>query len=214
MVYEFYQAIDPVLIFAFRLIEPPILGYLLGNLYIALICALLGELTLALLFKVNRKHYQEQNKEMMRNQSISIQALMQKNKEDFKAANRLANDAFGRSFFAGIAFSSSSLWPVPFALGWLGFRFGHLDFELLFPLPLLGESVSYTAVFLLTYILARIMGTKLRKRLFAPAATAAQEDDVHEQYYTWKDLHAPANIDKDPAEKHDGERGLPDSAKA
>ncbi len=199
MIYDFYQSMDPVLIFPFRLLENPFLGFMLGNLYLATICTLLGELTLAFLFKINRKQYDEQNKEMLRNQSYSIQALMNKNKEDFKATNRLANDAFGKSFFSGVAFSSSSLWPVPFALGWLGYRFETIDFKLLFSLPLLGDTLNYTAIFLLLYILTRILGTKIRKRIFAARKNIAdvrEEQEDQEQYYTWADLHDPENIRK------------------
>ncbi|MFP4036282.1 MAG: hypothetical protein ACLFUE_02045 [Desulfobacteraceae bacterium] len=195
MIYEFYRALDPVLVFPFRLLEPPFLGFLLGNLYVASICTLLGELTLALLFKFNRRHYEEQQREMMRSQSLSIQALMQKRKEEFKAANKLANEAFGKSFFAGIAFSSSSLWPVPFALGWLGYRFGHLDFELLYPLPLVGDKLGCTAVFILIYILTRILGTKIRKSILAGREAAAPlDEEQQERYYTWADLHNHENL--------------------
>jgi hypothetical protein len=198
MVYDFYQAIDPALIFAFRITENPFMGYMLGNLYLAMICTLIGELTLAFLFKLNRKQYEEQSKEMLRNQSYSIQALMNKSKEDFKATNRLANDAFGKSFFAGVAFSSSSLWPVPFALGWLGYRFDDIAFEMMFSLPLLGDSLNYAAVFLLLYILTRILGTKIRKKIFSGNIKSALPQEDQETYYTWADLHNPENIRKRP----------------
>ncbi len=139
---------------------------------------------------------------MLRNQSLSIRALMDKSKENFKAANYLANEAFGKSFFAGIATFSSSLWPVPFALGWLGFRFGHLDFDLLFSMPLLGDSLNYTAVFLLIYILTRILAAKLRKRFLPQPKTGSDQEE--EKYYTWADLHDPKNLSNsspEPAKK-------------
>jgi len=194
MVYEFYHALDPFLIAPFRLSANPFLGYLLGNLCLALLCTVVGELTLALILRVNGKHIQEQNLEMMRNQSLSIQALMHKSKEQYKAANALANEAFGKTFFAGLALFSSTLWPVPFILGWLGLRFGHLDFELLFPFPLLGDTVQYSAVFLLIYVLTRLMTAKARKLIFAYEQTPSAEREKQADFYTWKDVHASKNI--------------------
>lgn len=192
MVYEFYEMLDPLLIFPFRLLDPPFLGYLLGNLYLAFICAVLGELTLSLMCAINGGYLREQHREMMRHQSLSVRALIHKDKSAYKAANKLANDAFGKSFFNGIALFSSSLWPVPFALGWLGFRFSHLDFDLLFSLPLLGDTLKYPAVFLLLYILARILTAQIRKALFGDRAQKVTAKD--EQWYTWADLHDSRNI--------------------
>jgi len=49
-------------------------------------------------------------------------------------------------------------------------RFGHIEFALLFPLPVLGQSVGFAAVLIPMYILCRIFWAKIKKKM--PDTTA------------------------------------------
>ncbi len=143
---------DAGLIFFFRLSADPPIGFYLGSTVLALLAVVAGDISQALAHRANRSHFQEQTTDMVRLHNLSIKALRQGNKEGYKAANRLANDTFGKAFFTRAALFTVSIWPVPFALGWLAGRFQGVDI----PLPLVDHVMSYNTVFLPLYILVRI----------------------------------------------------------
>ncbi len=161
---QLYIMIDTFLIFPYRLFEHPLVAFFAGTAMLCVWTVLLGELTVPLLLRFNRRHLQRQKKEMVRMHNLSIKAILAKDKPSYTACNKVANEAFGRYFFAMFGLSAASLWPAPFALGWLATRFGAVELELLFALPLIGRSAGYATVFVPMYILTRILMSKLKKR--------------------------------------------------
>jgi len=147
-----YQFLDPWFIWAFRIGDNPYLGFAVGLLWLCLLTTIIGELCMAGVYFLNRKHFAAINQNMVRHHNLSLQALGAKDKAAWKACNSIANDAFGKNFFSRIALFASSLWVVPFAIGWLSFRFGSVDFVL----PYLGE-VGVSFLFIPAYIVIRVL---------------------------------------------------------
>jgi len=77
----------------------------------------------------------------------------------------VANDAFGKVFFSQVALSISSLWPIPFAAGWLQTRFQDVSFPLPVSLPVVGDQVGFMFTFLPIYILVYILFGQIKGRL-------------------------------------------------
>lgn len=148
----FYQFLDPLLLWVFRLPVHAYLGFGLGLLWLALIATVVGELCMAGIYFLNRRHLSEQSQDMVHHFNLSLKALAHKDKASYTACNDLANEAFGKSFFSGITLFASSIWPAFFALGWLDYRFS----QIAFPLPLVGE-VSSAFFFVPLYIVVRIV---------------------------------------------------------
>lgn len=155
-----YELLDAVLIAPFRLPGNAVAGFYLGTLALAVYSLLLGRLSYDLIWRFNRRHYAREEDEMTRMHNLSVAAIEAGNKVAYKAANKEANEAFGKSFFAGAALFSVSVWPVPFALAWLSLRFEGVDVPL-WP----GYAVRYNAVFLGLYILGRLLLWPLWQRL-------------------------------------------------
>lgn len=154
------ELFDAICIAPYRLVANPVAGFYLGTLVLALASLVLGRLTYDLTWLFNRGHYTKEEAEMVRMHNLSVAAIEARNKEAYKAANTEANEAFGKSFFAGAALFSVSIWPLPFALSWLALRFSGVDVPL-FP----GYTVRYNAVFLGLYIVVRVVMWPLWQRL-------------------------------------------------
>ena len=157
--------IDSFLIWFYRIHETPIVGYFVGTSWLALLCVILGQITMYAALGFNKKRINQDSQEMIRMHNLSVYALLAKDKRAYKACNREANDAFGKYFFAQIALGISSLWPIPFALGWMQTRFMNVDFALPLRIPLIGDSVGYTFSFIPTYILIYILFGRLKHHL-------------------------------------------------
>jgi hypothetical protein len=138
----------------------PWAGFAFGLVCLGLVATVVGELTLGLVYMINRRYLDEVNKDMTANHNLAVRALAYKDKASYVACNGLANDAFGKNFFSHIALFASSLWPVFFALGWLDYRFGRVDIHV----PFIG-SVGPAFFFIPTYILVRIVFSRMRHRL-------------------------------------------------
>ena len=160
-----YIYIDRFLIGFYRIIDIPILGYLLGTALLSLICVVLGQFTLSLAYRANRMNLKSNNNNMVRMHNLSIYALLAKNKIAYKSCNKEANEAFGKYFFAQIALGISSLWPIPFALAWMQTRFDGVEFLLPFNVPGVGHTVGYTFTFIPIYVLVYILFGKIKNRL-------------------------------------------------
>jgi hypothetical protein len=160
-----YLWTDRFLVFFYRLVDSPILGYYIGTAALCLLCVVLGQLTLATTFLWNRRSIDHDNHEMVRMHNLSVKALLAKDKRAYKLCNKEANEAFGKVFFSQIAMSISSLWPVPFALAWMQTRFSEVAFELPVRLPLVGETVGYLFTAIPIYILMYILFGKIKSRL-------------------------------------------------
>lgn len=161
-----YYWIDGPLIFFFRLTGIPILNFYIGTFVLCLICVVIGELTISLAIRFNRRYIHELNEEMNRNERLSIMAYESGDEATYKALNKQATDAWGKRFFTMVAYSAGILWPIPFALGWMQTRFQDLEFPLAFPLSLaFPGSVGYMFAFIPLYILGRIVFKYLRPHL-------------------------------------------------
>ncbi|MBW1680074.1 MAG: hypothetical protein JRF59_05625 [Deltaproteobacteria bacterium] len=160
-----FQWVDAFLIAPYRWPQYPAAGWWLGTALLAVWCTLLGEFTLAVCHRANRDHLRRVTRQTLEHHEQSLNALKAGDKEAYKSINRLANDAYGKTFFLQIAMASSALWPVALALGWLDLRFSEVEFTLPAFLPLAGGSVKYPFIFLPLYILTRILFSEARRRL-------------------------------------------------
>ena len=191
-----YVYIDAFLVFFYRIPENPVLGYFVGTSVLCVLCVLFGEFTISLAFRCNKKHIDRDNSKMVRMQDLSVRALMAKDKKSFKACNKEANEAFGKVFFSQIALAASSLWPVPFAMGWMQTRFLEVEFLLPFSIPGVGSSVGYAFTFLPMYILARIFFGKIRRKLpyftkMENVLDSYKTDPKKKKMLSYTDLMAP-----------------------
>jgi len=154
-------AIDPYLIWFYRLTGYTFIDFLIGTFVLSSLAVVLGELTTAVGLLINRRHLEKATEEMVRYQNLSVDAIGANDKVAFKASNKLANDAFGRTFFMQIAVSAAFLWPVFIALTWMGSRFADVEFRFAFT----DHSVGYVAVFVPLYAAAYLCLRRLRHRL-------------------------------------------------
>ncbi|MBW1780148.1 MAG: hypothetical protein JRL30_05370 [Deltaproteobacteria bacterium] len=158
------EAIDSLLIAPYRWPGHPVIGWWVGTSILAIWTALLGRMTIALVFRVNRSHIKDTVQEMSQRHSQSMNALKAGDRQAYKAINKLANEAFGRSFFMQVSMAAAALWPIPLALAWLQLRFSSVDFPIPVTLPLIGNNVGYAFIFIPLYILARIILGKVKIR--------------------------------------------------
>jgi hypothetical protein len=154
-------AIDPCLIWFYRLTGYTFVDFLVGTFVLAFFAVMLGELTMTAGLVLNRRHLEKATEEMVRYQNMSVDAIAARDKTAFRASNKLANDAFGRTFFMQIAVSAAFLWPVFVALTWMGSRFADVEFRL----ALTDHTVGYVAVFVPLYAAAYIIVRRIRRRL-------------------------------------------------
>ena len=160
-----YFNIDAFLIYFYRIVEQPLLGFFIGTGILSLLCVIIGEFTLSVAFRFNIKGIDQDSREMTRMQNLSLRALLAKDKQSYKAFNREANEAFGKVFFKQIALAAASLWPIPFALGWMQTRFMNIEFLLPCRLPVVGATVGYSFTFIPMYILVHILFGKIKHKL-------------------------------------------------
>jgi len=180
-------AMDSGLIFFYRLPADPMAGFYLGTVVLAIIAVVIGDLTMGLAYLGNKKHYREQTREMVRMHNLSVKAIQMKDKQSYKASNLWANEYFGKTFFCGAALFSVSIWPVPFALGWMGSRFADVSV----PLPFVEATTTYIAVFLVLYIMTRISFSRVKMKLplFKQLHLAVKSgNEQEEQMIRWSDL--------------------------
>jgi hypothetical protein len=155
------QFIDQYLIMFYRLTGNAEVDFVIGTFVLACISLLIGEFTVLMAFRFTRNHIGEKTAEAEKYQNLSMDALKAGNKEAYLAANKLAKDAFGHTFFQQVALSSAFLWPVFFALAWMQHRF--LEVEV--PLPLLPISLGFIGVFIIIYVATFILFRQVKRRL-------------------------------------------------
>ena len=192
---SFFLTVDSFLIWFFRTSDVPILGYYIGTAVVCLICVVLGRLTLILGSRINEQFLSRDHKEMVRMHNLSLYALLSKDKGSYRSCNKEANDAFGKVFFSQVGLGASSLWPVPFALAWMQFRFGMVEFPLPVALPGLGESVGFMFTFFPIFVMtywqyARLCRWWDDRRASSSGSQQVVADD--EKLLNLKDLTAPA----------------------
>jgi hypothetical protein len=155
------QVLDPILITLYRLTGYPLVDYYLGTFLLALLTVLVGELTISVVFRINKAHLDKLNARVEKMQRLSSDALAEGNQAGYKACNKEGNDAFGQLFFNKFGLSAASLWPIFFALAWMQERFAEIGL----PLPWIGWEINYFFFFLLCYILARIFFGRIKRKL-------------------------------------------------
>ena len=157
--------LDPYLIALYKTTGYVVIDYFIGTLMVSFITVVVGEFTLSLTLRLNRRHIEGMEAEMREQHNLSMAALDWKDRKSYKACNDRANDAFGKYFFNMIAYSAACLWPIPFALSWMQTRFLGVEFELAYPISLIWPSTGYVTTFILCYILTRIVFKNVRRYL-------------------------------------------------
>jgi hypothetical protein len=153
------ERIDPFLVALYRITGASLADYFLGTFLLASLAVVVGEITVSLVFRMNRGHIDRLNRRVEKMNRLSSEALALGDSVGYKACNKEANEAFGQLFFNKFGLSAASLWPAFLALAWMQTRFADVEF------PLFGTSVGYVFTFVLLYILSRILFRYLRPHL-------------------------------------------------
>jgi hypothetical protein len=156
-----FQFLDPYLIWFYRITGHAYVDFVFGTFVLALMAVIIGEFNISLAYLAARRRIERVTDETIRYQNLSIDALTAGDKRAYRAANRLANDAFGHSFFMQIALSAAFLWPAGFCLAWMSHRFADLEF----PLPFIPYSLGYIGVFLLLFVAAYFVFKPIKYRI-------------------------------------------------
>jgi hypothetical protein len=158
--------IDRLLIAGYRLTGFTFVDFLLGTFYLGFLCVIVGELTVALALRINRRYFNQLNADVSEREQLALRAYQAGDMKSYKALNKQATDAWGKQFFTMFGYSAGMFWILPFALAWMQSRFAGIDFAIAPPLSwIFGASVGYTFIFIPLYILARIVFKYLRPRL-------------------------------------------------
>ncbi|MBW1721691.1 MAG: hypothetical protein JRJ78_06475 [Deltaproteobacteria bacterium] len=166
--------VDDFLIGPYRWFHHPLLGWWAGTFILALWASILGELTLAVAYRVNRSAVNERLEETSLYHQRSLNALKSGDKKSYKAINRLANEAFGKSFFLMMAMGMSSLWPAFMAAAWLQKRFG----DIRFPFPFVENGLNFVSYFIVCYIMTRILVGAARRKLKKRTACSGGRNSI------------------------------------
>ncbi|WP_373501182.1 hypothetical protein [Desulfococcus sp.] len=159
----FYEAVDPFLIWFYRITGVPIIDYFIGTFILSFLTVVIGEVCVSLAVKFNRSHIDGMKVEVTRKEKLSISAYESGDQQSYQALNKEATDTWGKHFFMMAAYSCGILCPIPFALGWMQTRFQDVEFTVGFPLSLLGmETVGFQFSFFPIYIACRILFKYLR----------------------------------------------------
>ena len=153
--------IDPYLIWSYRLTGYGLPDFLIGTFVLAWIALLVGEFTIGAVFLLLRERIDTSTHDARRYQDLSMAALAVGDKNAYHAANKLANDAFGNSFFLQFGLSAAFLWPAFLALAWMGHRFAEVEFPILFS----EVSLGFIGVFIVLYAGAYLIFRKIKYRL-------------------------------------------------
>ncbi len=153
--------LDEYIFALYRLTGRADLDGFIGTFLISLLASIVGEFTISVVFRINRSHLDRLNADLRKFSDLSQEALRRGDKESYQALNKQANDAYGRVFFNKFGLSAAALWPVFFALDWMQPHFAEAGV----PVPFFPEGANYVAVFLICYILARIIFGRVKRYL-------------------------------------------------
>jgi hypothetical protein len=156
-----YLFLDPYLIWFYRLTGHTALDFLLGTFVVALLAVIVGEGTSSVAALLVKRQTGRVSDEAKKYQDLSMEALKAGDRPAYEASNKLANEAFGKSFFMQLTLSATFFWPVFFVLGWMQTRFSEVEF----PLPLVGLRFSYVGAFVPLYIAAYLLFKAVKKRV-------------------------------------------------
>lgn len=155
------NTLDPILINLYKLTGYPVVDYFVGTLLLAFLAVLVGDFTVALVYRANRRHLEKLNSHVEKMNRLSSDALALGDQEGYKACNKEGNEGLGQLFFNKFGLSAASLWPVFFALAWMQERFADIGL----PLPWIGWEINYFVFFLLCYILMKIFFSRIKRKV-------------------------------------------------
>lgn len=158
---DWWISLDGFLIGLYRITGWPVPDYFIGTFLLAVITVIIGEVTTSLVYRANRGYFKRLNSRLGELHETSMVALRLKDKTNYRAVNREANDTFGQVFFGMFGLSASYMWPAFFALAWMETRFAGIRF----PIFIKGITAGYFLSFLITYVLARIAFSMLKPHL-------------------------------------------------
>lgn len=170
---------DAFLILFYRITGYSLLDYFIGTLILGFFCVIIGELSISLAIRFNKRYLDSMSKEITEKEQLSMEAYRAGDKDSYRALNKEATDVWGKHFFTMVAYSAGILWPLPFALAWMQSRFEGVEFPISLPLSLLfGKTVGYTFTFIPLYILCRIIFKYMRPYLpyFGKVEKSLNED--------------------------------------
>lgn len=90
--------IDPVLIYPYRLFDNSMAGWWVGTFCLAAWAVLIGEITMAVVGRINRSAVSTNLDETMYYHEQSMKAKQAGDEKAYKGINKLANEAYGKSF--------------------------------------------------------------------------------------------------------------------
>ena len=158
---QLFLSVDSFLIWFYRLSGYAPFDFFVGTFFLALVAVVIGEFSISFAFLLTRKSIQHVQDQMVNYQNLSIDALAFGDKESYKAANKLANDAFGKTFFMQIGLSSARVWPAFLVVAWMNTRFYEVDFEV----PFIGGTIGFIPIFILLYVAAYFAFKPIRNRI-------------------------------------------------
>ncbi len=156
-----YLPLDPYLIWFYRLTGQAALDFFLGTFFLAWLALLVGEFTSKLAAFVVKRPVGRVTEEAKKYHELSLTALKSGDRPAYEAANKMANEAFSKSFFMQLTLSATFFWPIFFVLGWMQYRFLYLEF----PVPFVHVSLGFIGIFIIVYGLAYVTYKQLKRRL-------------------------------------------------
>ena len=156
-----YLFLDPYLIWFYRLTGQPGWNFIIGTSVVAVLALMVGELTSFLASLLVRRHFTQVAGEAKKYQDLSMEALKAGDRPAYEAVNKLANDAFHKSFFMQLALSATFFWPIFFMLGWMQERFQGVEI----PLVVVPYSLGFVGIFIILYALAYFLFKRVKYRL-------------------------------------------------
>ncbi len=141
----------------------PIVNFLIGTAVMAMLALSLGKLGSAAVLTAGRRYTLHVVGEAKKYHDLSHLALQAGDRSAYEAANKLANDAFNKSFFLGVAQSAAFFWPVGLVLAWMQYRF--LNIELL-SIPGTGLAIGFVGVFILVYCMIILVINHIKRKIF------------------------------------------------
>lgn len=151
------MSLHALLMMPFGWVQNPVGAFWVGSAVLAAACVLVGQATAWMASRWNARHLEGHVREARGYQKTSLGMLASGEPEHYAGVNRLANEAFGRAFFLGVAMNAAALWPVFLAAAWIDARFGGLRV----PVGASGFSLNCVAPLAVTYIGMRIAFARL-----------------------------------------------------
>lgn len=178
--------LDPFLVPLYSLTDSFIINSWLGTFLLAMLVVVVGEFTISIVYRVNARHLGELNQRVKHFSELSEKAFKLGDKENYKAVNKQANDAYGHVFFNKFGLSAAMLWPAFFALDWMQQYFSETDL----PIPFTSTAMNYVLALLLCYIAARIVFGRFKRRL-----------PYFKQHYRMLDAYSKDSVEAESAPK-------------